>query len=230
MGVPDAVLVIVSVFGLLAVPALGFVLCVALDRACRGRAGRLESVSLGVAGAASVLLLVLPLYADASPPGAGSSPERPAVTRRNALETGGMRAALVAAVPVRAAALPRLAWLVVSGGGTRAWPTGFWLGIRVAAACLMTGVMYYGSTSLVGFLYLPSAAAMAAAAARTRFPPAPEGRVSSALRIATAVGVGIPVLFGVLLLLVLVGGGGIRGGSMQRVVVPPLPAGPSAPP
>jgi hypothetical protein len=159
-------LLVLTAVGTLTVPAAGLLLGLGFDRWSSGLPIRLNLLALALAVGASVLLLMLPLRS--GPP---VKPDAGAFDygRRSILEEDGLRGLLVFLIPVLMAAMPLLAEAVGPGQFSTA---GRWLTLvfRALAAAFLVCWMYLLAASLVGFLYLPSAAAMAAALWRTFSP------------------------------------------------------------
>lgn len=161
---------VVTLLGVLSVPAIGYLLGRLFDRWCAGRPRRLVALSAACAAVASGVLLVLPLYLDPV-----QTPEGRLVNyRRSALAMSGLRAVGVAAIPVAVALAPLLAEPLLAWGRGRRLGRALAAGLRLLAAVILAGVLLVSSMSLVGLVYLPSVAAMAAAAVRSwRLPANP---------------------------------------------------------
>lgn len=191
---------VVTLLGVLSVPAVGYLLGRLFDRWCAGRPGHLVALSAACAAVASGLLLVLPLYLAPVP-----TPEGRLVNyRRSALAMSGLRAVAMAAIPVAVALTPLLAEPLLAWGRGRGLVRALAAGLRLLAAVILAGVLFVSSMSLVGLVYLPSVAAMAAAAIRSWGPPSnpsspsrlggPQGRGSAGQRpAATAATPGVSV-------------------------------------
>jgi hypothetical protein len=134
-----------------------------LDRRTQGKPIRLNLAGVLLAAAASGLLLLLPLR---------TGPPRRADGRvfdegpRSILQEDGLSGLVIFAIPVAVVAVPLLFDIL---GRVR-----FRIPAQMAAAALrglaavsIVAWMFYNSLALVGFLYLPSAAAMIAAAMRS---------------------------------------------------------------
>jgi hypothetical protein len=158
-------LLVLSAVGTLIVPAVGLLLGLGFDRWAAGMPLRLNSLALGLAVGASLLLLTLPLRSGpAVRPEAGFDH-----TSRSILEEDGLRGVLVFLMPVVVAAMPLLPEAVRHRQPSTAagWLT---VTLRALGATFLVCWMYLLAASLLGFLYLPSAAAMAAALWRTFAP------------------------------------------------------------
>ena len=152
----------------LAAVALGFV----FDRLFGGRPLRLGLLAVLLAAVASALLLLLPLRTErVTQP--GTLEQR--LIRRSILEEEGLRGLAIGAIPVAAAALPVIVQTVLGpqrfgGIGRVLAPIAY-----LPSLLFLVGAMYFLAASLVGFLYLPSIAALGAAAVRAGSAPARDG-------------------------------------------------------
>ena len=160
---------IAALLALASIPAAAFGLGIVLDRLLHRRSTSLGVLAVVLATAASLAILLLPLRLEGVPiPG---SPQLGQV-RRSILEQEGVRGLLMGAIPVAIAAFPVLLQVFLGSRRFDRLGGGILGAAYVASLGVLVVAMLFLSASFVGFLYLPSVAALGVAGLRASARPA----------------------------------------------------------
>lgn len=205
-------LYLAAILTFFSVPAALLSLSMIFDRAASGRSIRPGIAAVALAALASAVLLLVPGRVEYQQvPGSVQLIE----IRRSALEQDGIWGVARGSIPVAAAAAPVLLQLAL-GTRRQTAPTRLITAAAfVASLVFLILLMFYLSASLAGFLYLPSIAALGAAARRAWSPAADAAtlakrRTAALTWVVPALLLLVPIAAATLWLVSLPGGSGDR--------------------